>query len=213
MTDDTYRGHWLRRDGDRLRRAAGHSRCRFPDRLHPASVPPRQLPAGASRRGEHRARAGGRPRGAGTGRQLLHRPITPRATCPTGRSRRCARASSRAIPAPRWSPAPPIRTTTTSCASRGPSIFFQTPVTAFLTKHGVDTTIVMGCMTSGLYPGVGDRFLLLGLSHHGAGGLRRRRGRAAAPGQSARCRPALTPTIVSSEQVLDYLDEIRKRNA
>ena len=31
----------------------------------------------------------------------------------------------------------------------GPSIFFQTPVTSFLTKHGVDTTIVMGCMTSG----------------------------------------------------------------
>ena len=31
----------------------------------------------------------------------------------------------------------------------GPSIFFNTPLMTFLTKHGVDTTIVTGCVTSG----------------------------------------------------------------
>ncbi len=30
-----------------------------------------------------------------------------------------------------------------------PSIFFLTPVTTFLTKHGVDTVIITGCTTSG----------------------------------------------------------------
>ncbi|MSO64872.1 MAG: isochorismatase family protein [Alphaproteobacteria bacterium] len=32
---------------------------------------------------------------------------------------------------------------------KAPSIFFQTPLTSFLTKHGVDTVIVTGCTTSG----------------------------------------------------------------
>jgi maleamate amidohydrolase len=31
----------------------------------------------------------------------------------------------------------------------GPSIFFETPLKGFLTKHGVDTVIVTGCVTSG----------------------------------------------------------------
>jgi len=31
----------------------------------------------------------------------------------------------------------------------GPSIFFQTPLTAFLAKHRVDTVLVTGCVTSG----------------------------------------------------------------
>ena len=31
----------------------------------------------------------------------------------------------------------------------GPSIFFQTPVMTFLTKYGIDTTIITGCVTSG----------------------------------------------------------------
>lgn len=31
----------------------------------------------------------------------------------------------------------------------GPSIFFNTPVAPFLIKHGVDTVIVTGCITSG----------------------------------------------------------------
>ena len=31
----------------------------------------------------------------------------------------------------------------------GPSIFFNTPLTTFLAKRGIDTTIVTGCMTSG----------------------------------------------------------------
>jgi len=31
----------------------------------------------------------------------------------------------------------------------GPSIFFQTPLTSFLTKHRVDTVLVTGCVTSG----------------------------------------------------------------
>ena len=73
----------------------------------------------------------------------------------------------------------------------GPSIFFQTPVTAFLTKHGVDTTIVVGCMTSGCIRASVIDFLLQRLPHHGARGLCRRRRRAAAPGQPARCRPPL----------------------
>ncbi len=30
-----------------------------------------------------------------------------------------------------------------------PSMFFQTPVTSFLTKHRVDTAIITGCVTSG----------------------------------------------------------------
>jgi len=30
-----------------------------------------------------------------------------------------------------------------------PSIFFQTPIIPFLTKHGIDTTVVTGCVTSG----------------------------------------------------------------
>ena len=30
-----------------------------------------------------------------------------------------------------------------------PSIFFQTPLTSFLTKHRVDTVLVTGCVTSG----------------------------------------------------------------
>ena len=30
-----------------------------------------------------------------------------------------------------------------------PSMFFQTPIVSFLTKHRVDTTIVTGCVTSG----------------------------------------------------------------
>lgn len=31
----------------------------------------------------------------------------------------------------------------------GPSMFFQTPIIPFLTKHRVDTTIITGCVTSG----------------------------------------------------------------
>jgi maleamate amidohydrolase len=30
-----------------------------------------------------------------------------------------------------------------------PSIFFQTPIMPFLTKHGIDTAIITGCVTSG----------------------------------------------------------------
>jgi maleamate amidohydrolase len=36
-----------------------------------------------------------------------------------------------------------------SFCKSGPSIFFQTPLVTFLTKHGIDTCIVTGCMTSG----------------------------------------------------------------
>ncbi|MGI9426340.1 MAG: isochorismatase family protein [Hyphomicrobiaceae bacterium] len=31
----------------------------------------------------------------------------------------------------------------------GPSMFFQTPIMSFLTKHSVDTAIITGCVTSG----------------------------------------------------------------
>jgi maleamate amidohydrolase len=30
-----------------------------------------------------------------------------------------------------------------------PSMFFQTPIIPFLTKHGIDTTVITGCVTSG----------------------------------------------------------------
>ena len=36
-----------------------------------------------------------------------------------------------------------------SFCKSAPSIFFQTPLITFLTKHGIDTCIVTGCMTSG----------------------------------------------------------------
>ena len=94
----------------------------------------------------------------------------------------------------------------------GPSIFFQTPVTTFLTKHGVDTTIVVGCMTSGcIRASVIDSF------SHGfrtmvpedcVGDADERPHR-----DNLRDVGRRYADIVSSERVLDYLDEVRKRNA
>ncbi len=93
----------------------------------------------------------------------------------------------------------------------GPSIFFQTPVTTFLTKHGVDTTIVMGCMTSGcIRASVIDSF------SHGfrtmvpedcVGDADERPHR-----DNLRDVGRRYADIVSSERVLDYLGDIRKRN-
>ena len=57
----------------------------------------------------------------------------------------------------------------------GPSIFFQTPVTAFphQARRGHDHR--RGLHDQRLHPRLGDRFLLLRLPHHGARGLCRRR--------------------------------------
>ena len=94
----------------------------------------------------------------------------------------------------------------------GPSIFFQTPVTAFLTKHGVDTTIVVGCMTSGcIRASVIDSFsygyrTMVPEDCVGDADERPHRDNLRDVGRRY-------ADIVSSERVLDYLDEIRKRNA
>ena len=94
----------------------------------------------------------------------------------------------------------------------GPSIFFQTPVTTFLTKHGVDTTIVMGCMTSGcIRASVIDSFsngfrTIVPEDCVGDADERPHRDNLRDVGRRY-------ADIVSSERVLDYLDEIRKRNA
>ncbi len=93
-----------------------------------------------------------------------------------------------------------------------PSIFFQTPVAAFLTKHRVDTTIVMGCMTSGcIRASVIDSFSngyrtmvpedCVGDAEEGP------------HRDNLRDVGRRYADIVSSEQVIDYLDQIRKRNA
>ena len=94
----------------------------------------------------------------------------------------------------------------------GPSIFFHTPVTTFLTKHGVDTTIVMGCMTSGcIRASVIDSFsngfrTIVPEDCVGDADERPHRDNLRDVGRRY-------ADIVSSERVLDYLDEIRKRNA
>ena len=93
----------------------------------------------------------------------------------------------------------------------GPSIFFQTPVTSFLTKHGVDTTIVMGCMTSGcIRASVIDSFsngyrTMVPEDCVGDADERPHRDNLRDVGRRY-------ADIVSSAQVLDYLGEIRKRN-
>ena len=93
-----------------------------------------------------------------------------------------------------------------------PSIFFQTPVAAFLTRHGVDTTIVMGCMTSGcVRASVIDSFSLgyrTVVPEDCVGDADERPHR-----DNLRDVGRRYADIVSSDHVLDYLDDIRKRNA
>lgn len=92
-----------------------------------------------------------------------------------------------------------------------PSIFFQTPVASFLTRNRVDTTIVMGCMTSGcIRASVVDSFSngyrtmvpedCVGDAEEGP------------HRDNLRDVGRRYADIVSAERVLDYIEEIRKRN-
>ena len=93
-----------------------------------------------------------------------------------------------------------------------PSIFFQTPVASFLTRNRVDTTIVMGCMTSGcIRASVVDSFSngyrtmvpedCVGDAEEGP------------HRDNLRDVSRRYADIVSAGRVLDYIEEIRKRNA
>ena len=93
-----------------------------------------------------------------------------------------------------------------------PSIFFQTPVASFLTRNRVDTTIVMGCMTSGcIRASVVDSFSngyrtmvpedCVGDAEEGP------------HRDNLRDVGRRYADIVSAGRVLDYIEEIRKRNA
>ena len=92
-----------------------------------------------------------------------------------------------------------------------PSIFFQTPVASFLTRNRVDTTIVMGCMTSGcIRASVVDSFSngyrtmvpedCVGDAEEGP------------HRDNLRDVGRRYADIVSAGRVLDYIEEIRKRN-
>lgn len=94
----------------------------------------------------------------------------------------------------------------------GPSIFFNTPATTFFAKRGVDTMIVTGCMTSGCV-----RASIIDSFSHGF--------RTIVPedcvgdAEEGPHRDNLRDVgrryadITSSDAVIDYLDEIRKRNS
>lgn len=93
-----------------------------------------------------------------------------------------------------------------------PSIFFQTPVASFLTRNRVDTTIVMGCMTSGcIRASVVDSFSngyrtmvpedCVGDAEEGP------------HRDNLRDVGRRYADIVSSGRVLDYIEETRRRNA
>ena len=137
----------LRRAG-RLRREARHRGGGFPARLHRSELRDRRRAAGAPRGREHRAPAGGRARGRRAGRLLLH--VLPqrarRAALEGRRHRRPGRGPSRARELD-----PLIADPSYDYVLRkgAPSIFFNTPATAFFHKNRVDTMIVTGCITSG----------------------------------------------------------------
>ncbi len=94
----------------------------------------------------------------------------------------------------------------------GPSIFFNTPVTTYLAKHGVDTTIVTGCMTSGCI-----RASIIDSFSHGF--------RTMVPedcvgdAEEGPHRDNLRDVgrryadIMTSDDVISYLEDVRKRNA
>ena len=170
-----------------------------------------RLPACASRRGEHRTGARGRASGAGAGRQLLYR-LSLRARHALLEDRAGAGELLRGRPCAEMEPRTSDPDYDYILQKSGPSIFFQTPVTAFLTKHGVDTTIVVGCMTSGcIRASVIDSFsygyrTMVPEDCVGDADERPHRDNLRDVGRRY-------ADIVSSERVLDYLDEIRKRNA
>ncbi len=93
-----------------------------------------------------------------------------------------------------------------------PSIFFQTPLTGFLTKHRIDTVIVTGCVTSGcVRASVIDAF---------SSGYRTVvvEDCCGDPGQEEHDANLKDvgrryADIVSSESAMRYFDDIRRRNS
>jgi len=92
-----------------------------------------------------------------------------------------------------------------------PSIFFNTPANTLFTKHGVDTMIVMGCMTSGcIRASVIDAFsagyrTIVPEDCVGDADIR--------PHQdNLRDMGRRYADIVESDNVISYLDDYRKKN-
>lgn len=94
----------------------------------------------------------------------------------------------------------------------GPSIFFNTPATTLFAKHGVDTMIVTGCMTSGcIRASIIDSFSLgyrtmvpedcVGDAEEGP------------HRDNLRDVGRRYADIMDSARVIDYLEDYRKRNA
>ena len=94
----------------------------------------------------------------------------------------------------------------------GPSIFFNTPASTLFAKHGVDTMIVTGCMTSGcIRASIIDSFSLgyrtmvpedcVGDAEEGP------------HRDNLRDVGRRYADIMDSTQVIDYLEDYRKRNA
>lgn len=92
-----------------------------------------------------------------------------------------------------------------------PSIFFQTPLTGYLTKHRIDTVLVTGCVTSGcVRASIIDAF---------SSGYRTIvvEDCCGDPGQEehdANIKDVARryADVISSEEALRYLDDIRRRN-
>ena len=93
-----------------------------------------------------------------------------------------------------------------------PSIFFQTPLTGYLTKHRIDTVLVTGCVTSGcVRASVIDAF---------SSGYRTIvvEDCCGDPGQEeheANIKDVARryADVISSDEALRYLDDIRRRNS
>ncbi len=93
-----------------------------------------------------------------------------------------------------------------------PSMFFQTPVLTFLTRHRVDTTIVTGCMTSGcVRASVIDAFsngYRTIVAEDCVGDSEQQ-----PHDDNLRDVGRRYADITTSERVIDYIEEVRKRNA
>ena len=93
-----------------------------------------------------------------------------------------------------------------------PSIFFQTPLTGFLTKHRIDTVIVTGCVTSGcVRASVIDAFscgyrTIVVEDCCGDPGQEEHEANLKDVGRRY-------ADIVSSDEAVRYLDDIRRRNS
>lgn len=93
-----------------------------------------------------------------------------------------------------------------------PSIFFQTPITQFFVKERVDTVIVVGCNTSGcIRASVIDAFsngFRVIVPEQCVGDVDEGPHRANLTDVNRRY-----ADVVGIDEVLDYLDDVRKRNA